>query len=1171
VNRLVLFAVLLSGSICFAYDSQCRPDTGGFGNGDYEASICAKAPECGDGVNMTRGIMVGEHAKITRDAMRYLGIPEAIIGENAIPTYYAPNRAVPTQPGLATQEPATIALMQVQVSRKTVIPELAQLPDASYGLGDYLLGNEHCLASYIPRGTFDDVQACHSFTSHMGAVNSTHFSPQNHAVYTLYHQLALTTAKRCVAMKAAFDNASKSATHPLYATNDDSIADCEREALAMQAIASHFLEDAWSSGHMWERWGAPDFLAAPEDRINALVTGSVSGLIHGWRALAGSYPLVREIKDDQLCMPGPWPKETDFVQWTYPPTSGVVWSGGLQAGGGDGYLLDCPTEPGKMHVDWRLETEPLLAMQYNTMRECVGNGFAEVYDAGPQTQGPRSGGPAIFLTTGSQDPRCWEQRVTNKSLMLGVGVSGIRSFSQTATFYSSLVTLIKYGANTETVHQFRPVKTQLNADMPKIVGTIAWYAKHSPDTTEASTLPENAAQLLGQVANRFGVKQVEAGLPYLENQDVSKWTALSSVACRRDDDCAYGSYCTAAPDGASGSCQRPEHAVLSAYRTAERPKWCVYDKTSDLQTLINACASGTFDSSCDACVDVMLAHARNACDQASYQEKLPAIADAKTTWDHRSMCDVYADNNVQGSWAPYDSVYLRYDPRLPDDARRAAMELCKSGDQLKPESLQYAESGTTPPAQAQDIDATAVCYENINTCGVGFGEQWFRFRQSKQPQDREHKLRVVATPLTDANGHAHLATDKDLVLQVYQGPACTQKIAEVAPGQWYSWDIGANQTDEICVRVKAQSYLVWSSYRLEENGSCPLYAMDGDRTGSGQCQLRKIDPRNGQILGNRTVPCGDVKFDGSGSHLYRTAYASGQLFEIDTQTMADKPGPLWSGGDIRIGPGHRAEIVAYMPDPYVPNLGTVRYFGPMALPQALFQGFVWVGANNVTSDDNGFYDSYTFQDSSCGGPDCYFPGLARYDFGSGSITEPAWLVSLFCGPKPDGTYADGLGHCGLKPPGMWRPPISPVGTPDGTKMLVTLPLDQVGMVDLMTRTQLSASYLPYNAVGFSVLSPDDHTAAIRIEATDPVTRQQVAYLGLFDYSSGTLEPTLRLVDYGKPENFIAADFNNDGSKIYVSFHENGGPAVVVAFSVFTGQELYRVPVTSGISAMAVRR
>ncbi len=47
----------------------------------------------------------------------------------------------------------------------------------------------------------------------------------------------------------------------------DFLKDCEIESLSIESVAQHFLQDAWSEGHMWERWGSceiSDFRPLPQ-------------------------------------------------------------------------------------------------------------------------------------------------------------------------------------------------------------------------------------------------------------------------------------------------------------------------------------------------------------------------------------------------------------------------------------------------------------------------------------------------------------------------------------------------------------------------------------------------------------------------------------------------------------------------------------------------------------------------------------------------------------------------------------------------------------------------------------------------------------------------------------------------------------------------------------------
>src|SRR5207253_2609118 len=84
--------------------------------------------------------------------------------------------------------------MAATIQEQTRQPaEYAQLPDFSYALWDLVAGNDTCP---LP-GVGADAVACHTFTSHMGPVNSNHFLPQAERFYSYYHQLALTRARAC--------------------------------------------------------------------------------------------------------------------------------------------------------------------------------------------------------------------------------------------------------------------------------------------------------------------------------------------------------------------------------------------------------------------------------------------------------------------------------------------------------------------------------------------------------------------------------------------------------------------------------------------------------------------------------------------------------------------------------------------------------------------------------------------------------------------------------------------------------------------------------------------------------------------------------------------------------------------------------------------------------------
>ncbi|MBK6845937.1 MAG: hypothetical protein IPG88_27330 [Gemmatimonadetes bacterium] len=136
----------------------------------------------------------------------------------------------------------------------------------------------------------------------MGAVNSHHFPPQSDQWAAYYHELAMTRAGQCRAQRASIWNDEpedrREATDARLA---GFFRACEVEALAYEAVGQHYLQDSWSAGHMWQRWGSTaleryDFppvqgAAIEDDAWNAdislrrlvvaEITASSAGTIHG--------------------------------------------------------------------------------------------------------------------------------------------------------------------------------------------------------------------------------------------------------------------------------------------------------------------------------------------------------------------------------------------------------------------------------------------------------------------------------------------------------------------------------------------------------------------------------------------------------------------------------------------------------------------------------------------------------------------------------------------------------------------------------------------------------------------------------------------------------------------------------------------------------------------------
>lgn len=178
------------------------------------------------------------------------------------------------------------AAAKSMVKRQYTIPGFASLPDHSYSFWDWVTGNETCPYGVVQTSFLVDPSTCHNFETHLGAVNSSHFPPQSEATYVWYHNLALDRAQSCSQLSARLTGASIYALSKSFI--DDIVKECEREALLLEAIGQHFLQDSLSLGHMWQRWGYPDvnrFYPGPgsplEQRYRAQLVSIVAGLIHG--------------------------------------------------------------------------------------------------------------------------------------------------------------------------------------------------------------------------------------------------------------------------------------------------------------------------------------------------------------------------------------------------------------------------------------------------------------------------------------------------------------------------------------------------------------------------------------------------------------------------------------------------------------------------------------------------------------------------------------------------------------------------------------------------------------------------------------------------------------------------------------------------------------------------
>lgn len=316
-------------------------------------------------------LAIPEHALLWDSALLRAGLPEELLSEFELRTFG----------GLEDSWVPVDADPLFVIERTVDLGQLTQLPDMSYTLYDWASGNESC-----PVDASLDPEKCHVFEKHMGSYNSSHFLPQARVFYTHYHALALDRAGRCAELSAELSGRSDL---------DEYLLACEREALAMEAVGQHYLQDAWSSGHMWERWGSP--AASDWDKLGtAVAVAAASGLWHGVKGLAEK-KFPKYDWDDAMCAPPPAGEAVLYVDGK---------DASLQHAVGDLFLNFAQNS--SKHTP-----------QLDALYGCSIAGMRDVYAATGMKHGE-----LLEVAEGTElrdvgSDACWEQRVTNQSLQSG--------------------------------------------------------------------------------------------------------------------------------------------------------------------------------------------------------------------------------------------------------------------------------------------------------------------------------------------------------------------------------------------------------------------------------------------------------------------------------------------------------------------------------------------------------------------------------------------------------------------------------------------------------------------------------------------------------------------------------------------------------------------------------
>jgi len=312
------------------------------------------------------------------------------------------------------------------------ITRFAGLPDYAYAMHDWINATTLCPA--LPPDATERDASCYVYAAwHGAALNSSHFGDQATRMYRHYHELALSLAAdaRQVGLAAAVAEDRDEMLELVRAA--------ERQALAFEAVAQHYLQDRWSMGHAWNRWNGPRHAdqsgSGKRGLFDSVSTGLIAGFLHGAEAALRRVPIAGGyIAADPMCSPlftgdGISVLEAAHGDGTIPMIGDDRLRDALDGGFGREYGVgpDAPDHP--LDVSTQLED----------MLRCSMAGWGDVV-RGFHLDGGRSYGLGLAITpdtpTFGGDPTlaaasgggvsapCWDMWATNDAVRIGIETLG---------------------------------------------------------------------------------------------------------------------------------------------------------------------------------------------------------------------------------------------------------------------------------------------------------------------------------------------------------------------------------------------------------------------------------------------------------------------------------------------------------------------------------------------------------------------------------------------------------------------------------------------------------------------------------------------------------------------------------------------------------------------------
>ncbi len=560
--RILTALALFAAAPALAWESTCRT----YANFDAEpaqlTAPTACAPEKGPATARARWVGPGdEHRRLWEKTRELAGLPETVSATQLLTVFTGPADVTVGGRGLPSLRPAAFEQATRTQVRAVSVGELTQLPDWSYSLFDWAEGHETCPLA----GSTENPEDCHDFASHMGPVNANHFLPLATSFYRRYHALAVARAQECAQVQAKL--APSGARFLVVAQA------CELEALALEAVAQHYLQDAWSMGHMWQRWGSPNLVDFPgataeERREKAVVIALVSGLMHGSRSVLQKLPgWTGYDVNDALCAPNP------VVQLSHgdlgvTPAVGDNYLGALSGFGGGAY-------------------DP----QWQKLASCAASGMLEVYRASGELHGPAAPQGGLQSIQPGSDA-CFSQRATNRAMLAAAAVNmrvGSVQFNipLDARTVSSIVPTLASSAGSVPVsdgtrHRFR-------FDLIRHVSLARLHSAENPDGTEVAE--GGLGQFLGVSPN-------------------GTYASAAELATYVDPPLPWP-----APASATQAVKDRSTALARLFHRAHAADWCAATDAAALQALKTHASNAALpqaerDAACAACVEFGVRHLR---------------------------------------------------------------------------------------------------------------------------------------------------------------------------------------------------------------------------------------------------------------------------------------------------------------------------------------------------------------------------------------------------------------------------------------------------------------------------------------------------------------------------------------------------------------------------------